>query len=272
MLLKSFIIPMTFAAALAVSVAPASAQHGGGGGGHMGGGGGGGHMGGGGHFGGGGHMSGGGHVGGGGHMSGGHAGSDQHGGGRTFHDGHGGFDRSRGHDGQFRGHDGFRDRRFGDPFVHARVIHGFHGPFFGFRPRFDLGFGLFVGYPFAYPWDYIAVDPYGYGYPYPYDGNWDGTTDNEPDALPAGTNSAPSDAQRNFGGVSLDIKPGDASVTVDGAAAGEVKDFSPSSAPLTLTPGQHHIVIAKPGYQSMTFDADVVKDQVIPYKGTMQRE
>ena len=59
---------------------------------------------------------------------------------------------------------------------------------------------------------------------------------------------------------------------VDGADAGTVQTFSPSSAPLTLTPGQHHIVIEKPGYQSMTFDADVIKGQVIPYQGTMQPE
>src|SRR4029434_1591538 len=74
--------------------------------------------------------------------------------------------------------------------------------------------------------------------------------------------------QRNFGGVSLDITPGDATVTVYGTHAGTAQTYSPSSAPLTLTPGPHQIVIAKPGYKTMTFDADVVQGEVIPYKGT----
>jgi hypothetical protein len=242
MTLKSFIIPMTFAAALAFSAAPASAQHAGhAGGGHIGGG----------------HM-GGGHSG--GFPGGGHSGDYQHGRVGSFHDG------NRGRDGHAR-RDGspYRDgRAFRGPFVHARVIRPFREPFFAFRPRFDLGFGLFIGYPVPYPWDYIAVDPYYY----PYDVAPYGWTYSEPQDL----NSQPSDEQRNYGGVSLNITPGDATVVVDGSDAGTVQTFSPSSAPLTLTPGQHHLVIEKPGYQSMTFDADVVKGQVIPYQGAMQPE
>jgi len=144
------------------------------------------------------------------------------------------------------------------------VVRPFPGPFFAFRPRFSLGFGLFDGYPFAYPWDYVAVDPYYY----PYDVDPDGSTYGQPEDL----NSTPSNELHNYGGISLDITPGDASVAVDGTDAGTVETFSPSSAPLTLAPGHHHIVIEKPGYQSMTFDADVIQGQVIPYKGTMQPE
>jgi PEGA domain-containing protein len=231
MALKSFIIPLTFTAALALS-APASAQHGGGN-----------------------------HTG--GHIGGGHAGTVQHGDRGSFHGG----DNRHNTIGSVRGRDGLRlrdGRGFGGPLVHARVIHPFRGPFFAFRPRFNLGFGLFVGYPFAYPWDYVALDPYYY----PYDVDPYGWTYGEPQDL----SSAPSYELRNYGGISLDITPGDASVVVDGTDAGTAQTFSPSSAPLTLAPGQHHIVIEKPGYQSMTFDADVIQGQVIPYKGTMQPE
>jgi len=138
------------------------------------------------------------------------------------------------------------------------VIHPFRGPLFVFRPRFDLGFGLFAGYPFPYPWDDVVIDPYAY--PYGVD--------------PYGTYGATADLNelRDYGGISLDITPSDATVTVDDAVAGTAETFSPSSAPLTLAPGRHHIVIEKPGYQTMTFDVNVLKGQVIPYKGTMQPE
>jgi hypothetical protein len=146
------------------------------------------------------------------------------------------------------------------------VIRPFAGPFFGFRPRFNLGFGLFVGWPVPYPWDYVAIDPYYYPYGYPYGVD------------PYGGGGSPSydqgtlNQQRNFGGVSLDITPGDAMIAVDGTDAGTAQTYAASSAPLTLTPGQHHIVIARPGYRTVAFDVNVVQGQVIPYKGTMQPE
>jgi hypothetical protein len=147
------------------------------------------------------------------------------------------------------------------------VIRPFHGPFFVFRPRFNLGFGLFVGDPVPYPWDYVAPDPYPY---YPYAADPDGSIYSEPSVSDDSTTST--DEQRNDGGISLDITPGDASVYVDGTFAGAASTFSPSSAPLTLTPGTHHVVIQMPGYQAMTFDSDVTAGQVIPYQGTMQAQ
>jgi hypothetical protein len=144
------------------------------------------------------------------------------------------------------------------------VVRPFHGPFFAFRPRFNLGFGLFIGDPVPYPWDYVAPYPYDY----PYDGDPYGLTSDAPDD--PGNSSTLTDEQRDYGGMSFDITPGDASVLVDGTNVGTAQTFSPSSAPLTLTPGPHHVVIEKPGYQSMTFDSDVVEGQVSPYQGTMQ--
>jgi PEGA domain len=263
MRLKSLFIPMTFVAALAFAV-PASAQHGAGGG-HGGGGFGGGHMSGG-HS-GGGHMSSGGHSSG-GHFSGGRPGGGQvgsrpsgghfsHGSDRGFH---GGFD----HGGRFHG-------GFGGPFVHVRPIRPFHGSFFAFRPRFDLGFGFFAGYPFPYPWGYFAPYPY-YQYDYPYDYPDGATYDPNSAENSDSSTAAPAVDQRNLGGISFDVTPADAQVYVDGTYVGTAKDFSPSSAPLTLTPRKHQVVIQKAGYQTMTFESDVPQGQVIPYQGKLQRQ
>jgi hypothetical protein len=82
---------------------------------------------------------------------------------------------------------------------------------------------------------------------------------------------APGPGQQESGGVSFNISPSDAQVYVDGQYAGVVSDFSPTSQPLTLTPGRHQLEIRASGYQTMTFDADITRGQVIPYQGSMQR-
>ena len=41
--------------------------------------------------------------------------------------------------------------------------------------------------------------------------------------------------------------------------------------PLGLPAGYHRIEIRAPGYQTMSFDAEIVAGQVIPYQGVMQR-
>jgi hypothetical protein len=154
------------------------------------------------------------------------------------------------------------------------VVRPFRGPFFAFRPRFNLGFGLFVGFPVPYPWDYVA--PYPYDYPYgvdPYGPTYDDPNDLDNSSAPpefSGSSAVASDAETNFGGISFDLMPGDAPVTIDGTNVGTAQTFSPLSAPLTLTPGVHHVVIAKPGYRSLAFDADITAGEVVPYQGTMQ--
>src|SRR5207302_146501 len=90
-------------------------------------------------------------------------------------------------------------------------------PYYSFRPRFSLGFGIYLGYPIAYP--------YAYGYPtYVY-------------GAPTGYNIA----RGAYGGVSFDVRPDTADVIVDGSFVGAARDFGPLRQPLTLIPGRHHI-------------------------------
>jgi hypothetical protein len=48
----------------------------------------------------------------------------------------------------------------------GRYGYGFSRPYYAFRPHLSLGFGLWAGFPVAYP--YYSGYPYGYPYPYPY--------------------------------------------------------------------------------------------------------
>jgi hypothetical protein len=190
------------------------------------------------------------------------------------------------------------------PYYRARIVHPFYRPYYTFRPRFSVGFGLYVGSPVAYPWNYVGLspydsyDPYDYaGSPYdsspygPYAANPEveyGTPGTVPPPNQVDPSLAPPDQayddngsdiesadpndQRNFGGVSLEIQPSDATVSVDGVHAGVVGDFGPSAAPLTLAPGSHRVMIAKPGFHSITFDVDITVGQVVPYQGTLERQ
>ena len=81
----------------------------------------------------------------------------------------------------------------------------------------------------------------------------------------------PRQSQVNTGGVSFEISPDTAAVFVDGSYVGTVGEFTPMTQPLGLTPGRHRIEIRAPGYRMMSFDADVVAGQVIPYNGALER-
>ncbi len=74
------------------------------------------------------------------------------------------------------------------------------------------------------------------------------------------------------GGVSFEITPSGAAVSVDGTYVGTVANFSPTSQPLGLTPGRHHIEVRAAGYRTLAFDADVTPGQVTPYQGTLQAQ
>jgi hypothetical protein len=134
------------------------------------------------------------------------------------------------------------------PYMHPHVpipVVVYPQPHFWFRPWLWLGFGVYVGYPVAYPLFY-SVPTYAYG---------DGTVYLAPTA---------------YGGVSFSIVPEDASVIVDGSYIGIARDFAPTHQPLTLTPGRHHVELDVPGMTPLAFDVDIVAGQVVPYSGRLQ--
>jgi hypothetical protein len=113
-----------------------------------------------------------------------------------------------------------------------------------FRPRLRVGFGVFLGYPVAYP----SYDPYAYPPAYGY-----------PSASGYGA----------YGGISLEISPSNASVIVDGQYLGVVYDFYDPGRPLSLGVGRHHISVQAPGYRPLDFDVNIVPGQVLPYRGDL---
>jgi hypothetical protein len=138
----------------------------------------------------------------------------------------------------------------------ARVV---YRPYYTFRPQVHLGFGLWVGYPVAYPTYFYPVTTYPYATVYP-----------SPNVgyLPPGSSSV---AVGAAGGLSFEINPEDAGVYIDGQYVGAVGDFGPNQPPLALAPGRHHVEIRAPGFQIIAFDVDILPGQVIPYQGDLQR-
>ncbi len=130
-------------------------------------------------------------------------------------------------------------------YVPYRPYHFGHS-YYAFRPRFELGWGIWLGFPVPYPWVYFGTyHPRVYGYY---------------NVLPA---------QQYYGGLSFDIQPSDADLYVDGQYVGTVGTFVPYGEPLTLVPGLHRIAIVRDGYRTIEFDVTIEAGQVFPYRGVM---
>jgi hypothetical protein len=113
----------------------------------------------------------------------------------------------------------------------------------------SLGFGLWIGFPIAYPFcSYGYANP-TYGYPLSTFG------------------LAPGAA---YGGISFEVDPYDAAIYVDGDYVGIVNNFGPNAQPLTLRVGTHRVEIQATGYAPIVWDVNVIPGQVIPYRGAMQ--
>jgi len=173
----------------------------------------------------------------------------------------------------------------------------FYRPYYAFRPRVSLGFGLWAGFPITYPYGYFDpyYAPYGYPdpypaypypasqYPYPSTGYPQYPTSTYPQypssqypssqypAAPGSVAVQPRPNQGNTGGVSFEISPDTAEVFVDGSYVGTAGEFTPVSQPLGLASGRHRIEIRAQGYRTMSFEADIVAGQVIPYQGSLER-
>jgi len=166
----------------------------------------------------------------------------------------------------------------GNVFVHGRGFVGpvhFFRPYYAFHPRLRIGFGLFAGYPFAYPYGFYY--PYYPGYYYPYypdvpNGYVSGYVSPDANAATSGTTGPVAQPnETNVGGLSFEITPSNAELFLDNMRVGTVGDFTPTTQPLGVEAGHHHVEIRAPGYQTMSFDVDIVAGQVIPYQGSLER-
>jgi hypothetical protein len=180
----------------------------------------------------------------------------------------------------------------------------YYRPYYSFRPHFSIGFGLWIGYPVAYTASYYYGYPYpayygypaapyapayyprptipppAYGYPVANTAPEYPSTSYPPSTAPQpgyyepdpqqGQGSIVAQPGMASGSVSFEITPSTAEVYIDGKYVARVSDLGPTTQPLALTPGRHHVEIRAAGYQTLTIEADVVAGQVIPYRGTMQ--
>ena len=131
-------------------------------------------------------------------------------------------------------------------------------PYYVFRPRFNITFGIWAGYPITY------YDPFYYPYDY-YSYYSPG-----PVPVPPAGSVAVQPTQSNMGGVSFEMTPATAEIWIDGNYYGTANQFTAASQPLGLPVGRHHIELREPGYQVSAFDVDIVAGQVIPFQGQLE--
>ena len=152
----------------------------------------------------------------------------------------------------------------------TRVVQG-RRPFYLFWPHFNVGFGVMVGYPVAYPY----VDPYATTTAYPSyrPAAPPRTMYSNVESVTPGLSTSSSvecDSPGSCGGLSFDITPSNAQVSVDGVFVGTVEEFNASSAPLILAPGNHYIEVRLAGYRTSSFDVTIAPGEVTPYQGTLE--
>ena len=142
----------------------------------------------------------------------------------------------------------------------------FGSSYYSFRPYWNIGFGLWVGYSVPYPYSYFYAGYAPRVYGTYYSTNY--YTDNDYYGVEPYM-AKPSVSV--YGGVSFDIQPSDADLFIDGEYVGTVGTFSPTGEPLTLTPGEHRIAIQRDGFRPMEWDVTIEPGQVIPYRGMMEK-
>ena len=171
-------------------------------------------------------------------------------------------------------------------------------PYYAFRPRTTIGVGFYAGFAVPFPSvAYGSVYPYyggAYGYPAPYPVPYPvpypapypsagyPSSSGPPSGYPATGNPGQvpppggitlvpgTTAPGSFGGVSIEVTPGDAEVWVDVGYAGRADDFGPQARPLTLATGVHRIELRAQGYQPLAFDVNVAAGYVVPFQGVLQ--
>jgi hypothetical protein len=136
--------------------------------------------------------------------------------------------------------------------------------------------GYPVIYPYAYPYD--PFSPTTVYTPYPTAPAAPNTYSNvgsvyanagsvTPGATQTGAIECDADA---CGGLSFEVAPSSAQVSVDGEFVGSVDEFRSTSTPLALAPGSHYVEVRLPGYRSVGFDVIIAPGEVTPYQGTLE--
>lgn len=181
-----------------------------------------------------------------------HGGSYRPGYGGAYRPGYGGAYRP-GHGGYYRpAYGGYYGWRSG--VYYGGYYPGYYArPYYAFRPWFSLGFGINVGYPVAFPVGFSVGVGGVYGYP----------------AYGYGGAVAVDPGPTQYGGLSFEIDPPNTNIVVDGTYVGDAGSFSATAQPLTVVPGRHRIELHAPGFESVTFEVDVLPGQVIPYQGAL---
>jgi hypothetical protein len=193
---------------------------------------------------------------------------------------------------QHRGHSSGHGQARPAPSTSGSRAANLHAPpYYLFRERENLRFGLYLGYPSGYPYYYFApggyLDPYSYSPIRAYSYGSSVPTDTWPLlAYPLYGYSAfdsnavtstpvispPQNAPRSTstGEVRFRVTPDTAAVFMDGAHVGAANDYSTTTA-LALETGRHHFELGAPGYQTLAFDLDVRPGRVVQYRATLQR-
>ena len=172
---------------------------------------------------------------------------------------------------------------YGYPYPYYPYAYGYSYPYSNSYPS-----GAYPQAGYGYPQAGYGYPQAGYGYPqagypqsgypqagYPQAGYPPAESSNYPasageGSAPAGSVSATPGTAPAYGGLSFEITPQTAGVYVDGQYVGTVATFTPTTQPLSLAPGRHHVEIRAEGFHPMTFEANVTAGQVLPYQGNMQ--
>jgi hypothetical protein len=133
---------------------------------------------------------------------------------------------------------------------------------------------VLVGYPVAYPYAYPFVDPYdSAAYSTHRPAAPARTTYSNVESVTPGLATGQSvecGSADACGGLNFDIAPSNAQISVDGIFVGTVEEFSSSSAPLLLAPGNHFVEVRMPGYRTASFDVTLGAGEVTPYQGALE--
>lgn len=147
------------------------------------------------------------------------------------------------------------------------------------RHTFSLGIPVLIAYPIAYPYGYPYADPYGMASSSYRPAAPPRNTYSNVESVAPGSAVTPGSASAGAvdcgavglcGAVSFDISPSSAQVSIDGVFVGSVDEFTSTSDPLVLAPGDHYIEIRLPGYRTASFDVRIAAGEVTPYQGTLE--